>query len=150
MPAAIPNALENGWLPEGVFSCTIEDIRQRFGCFQESDRRPGLFQQLREYHAELRKDGVAESLIVDGSFISKKAKPGDIDLVLILKRDHDLAADLSPRSYSLLSKKRVKKRYEFDLLVARSGSPEESEYLEYFQEIKYRPGQRKGILRIAL
>ena len=38
----IPLLNENGLLPMGIHICILEEIRQRFGRFQGSDRRPHL------------------------------------------------------------------------------------------------------------
>jgi hypothetical protein len=68
--------------------------------------------------------------------------------VLILRSDHDLGAELRPFEYNVLSRRRVRRRYRFDVLVARGGSVEYDEYAQFFQEVKGRPGLRKGILKV--
>ena len=84
---AIPDLDDDGFLPEGVHECSLDEIDQRFGGNQSAVRRSALFAKLREYIQELRSTGMAAGLIVDGSFITNKTEPNDIDLVLILLRD---------------------------------------------------------------
>ena len=42
------------------------------------------------------------ALLEDGSFVTTKSDPGDIDLVLVLAHDYDFAADLPPAHYNVL------------------------------------------------
>lgn len=42
---------------------------------------------------------------MDGSFVTAKSEPNDIDLVLVLAADHDFSADLPPVHYNLLDQK---------------------------------------------
>jgi len=137
-------------LPIGLHLCTLHEIRDRFGQFQDSDRRPRLFDSLRDYVEEARSAGVARWLVVDGSFVTKVPKPGDIDLVVVLPADHDFAAELRPASYNVVSRRRVRRRHGFDILVAAEDTPELERYLSFFQEVKEQPGVRKGILKVEL
>ena len=145
---AIPDLDDDGFLPEGVHKCAFDELQQRFGGSQRSDRRSALFVKLVEYIQELRSTGMVAGLVVDGSFVTNKAEPGDIDLVLILRADHDFAVDLRPFEYNVLSRRRVLKRYAFDVLVARENSPELLEYVEFFQQIRGVTDHRKGILKV--
>lgn len=88
--------------------------------------------------------------MIDGSFVTSKPEPNDIDLVLILAHSHDYSVELRPFEYNLLSRRRVARRYAFDLLVAREGSPELHEYAEFFQQVRGEPHRHKGILKVQL
>ena len=107
-----------------------------------------LFAKLEQYIEELRSTGMAAGLVVDGSFVTDKVEPNDIDLVLILPANHDFAAELRPFEYNVLSRRRVHKRYAFDVLVAREKSPELVEYVAFFQQIRGETDRRKGILKV--
>ena len=91
---------------------------------------------------------VIPPVIVDGSFVTAKEEPNDIDLILVLDKDNDFSADLSPYEYNVVSKRRVKKRYPFDVLVAREGAPELDAYVEGFQQVKEQPALRKGLVKV--
>lgn len=145
---AIPELDDDGFLPEGVHECSLDELQQRFGGTQRLDQRSVLFDKLGQYLQELRSTGTVVGLVVDGSFITNKLEPNDIDLVLILPADHDFAADLRPFEYNVLSRRRVFKRYGFDVLVARENSPELVEYVAFFQQIRGETDRRKGILKV--
>src|SRR5437867_12297138 len=120
----IPPFSPDGLLPVGIHECTIDELKVRFGGFQGSDQRPRLFARLEGFLAEVRAAGLVRSILVDGSFVTAKPEPNDIDLILIVAADHDFSADLSPPAYNVLSRQRVYRRYGFDLLVAREASVE--------------------------
>jgi len=103
----VPPLTADGFLPFVVHECTVREIGEAFGGFQASDRRIHLFQKLSAFLDEARASGLVESVIVDGSFVTAKAQPADIDLVLELEAEHDFSFDLPPASYNVLSRKRV-------------------------------------------
>ena len=65
-------------------------------------------------------------------------------------RSHDFSMEFQPSEYNVLSKRRVHRRFGFDLLVARADSEEYRRYVEFFQQVRLEPGRKKGILRIWL
>lgn len=151
----IPN-LQDGVLPEGVHDCTIDEVEKAFGQFRRTDRRPHLTEKLRRYIESVRQSGLAAAVLVDGSYVTAKDEPGDIDLVLVLRSDFDLQAELRPTEYNIQSKRVVRRLYGFDVLVAREGSEACKEWVEFFSRVKLQdPEQqtsqrRKGLLRITL
>ncbi|MBI3923955.1 MAG: hypothetical protein HY319_00275, partial [Armatimonadetes bacterium] len=88
--------------------------------------------------------------IIDGSFVTRKEKPNDVDVIIILKDGHDFAAILRPDQYNPLSKKRVKSRFGFDLLGAAPAGPAVQGWIDFFKQVKGRPEIRKGLLRLTL
>ena len=146
----IPPLEEHGLLPVGVHDCTLEEIKLRFGAFHGSDRRPQLFMKLTVLIGEAQAAQFARNLLVDGSFVTAKADPNDIDLVLVLPISHDLSIDLPPAQYNLISKKRVQRRFGFDMLSVRENTLEYDETVAFFQQVRHQPTLRKGILRLAL
>jgi len=89
-------------------------------------------------------------LLVDGSFVTTKSDPEDIDLVLVLAHDYDFAADLPPAHYNVLAQQRVRRNFGFDIVVVKSGTNELDHAITFFQQVKQRPGLNNGILRISL
>ena len=72
-------------MPIGVFDSTLEEIKEHFGRFRSTerrvtDRRVKLYAGLQTYLAELKAAGIAHVVYVDGSFISAKVDPSDIDV----------------------------------------------------------------------
>ncbi|MGH9935029.1 MAG: DUF6932 family protein, partial [Blastocatellia bacterium] len=95
----IPELNEDGLLPEGVHDCTLDEIGVRFGRFQVTDRRIQLFEKLRLLVEEERQAGLAIEMIVDGSFVTDKLEPGDIDLLIVLPPDYNREGELAPFRY---------------------------------------------------
>lgn len=147
---AIPLLDEHGFLPVGVHDCTLDELKGRFGSFQLSDRRPQLFARLEAFLSEARASRLVASVVVDGSFVTAKPEPNDIDLIVELVATHDFAADLSPAEYNVVSKQRVQRRFGFDMLLAREGSVECDRWTEFFQQVRLEPARQKGILRVRL
>lgn len=146
----IPNLNTLGLLPPGRHVCTADEIAGRFGAFHGGEQRPQLMQKLMAFIAEARASGIVSSLLVDGSFVTAKPAPNDIDLVVVVPETHDFSADLQPLEYNVVSKRRVQRRYGFDIFVARENSPEHGKWVEFFEQVRLEPGARKGILHLRL
>jgi hypothetical protein len=69
---------------------------------------------------------------------------------VLVAPEHDFSANLSPREYNVLSKRRVHRLHGFDLLVAAGGSEQHERYVRFFQQIRFEPRRSKGILRLKL
>lgn len=146
----IPPFAEKGLLPDGLHECTLEELIERFGAFQESDRRPRLAKELAAYVEEVRAAGVGKYLVVNGSFVTEKPRPEDIDLLLVLRDDIDLGQPVPPFQYNARSKRYVRKQYSFDFFVGFEGDESSEEMLALFRDVKYRPGEVKGYLKVVL
>jgi hypothetical protein len=148
--------LVNGVLPEGIHRCSIEEIDRLFGGFSGSDRRIQLTQKFQTYVKDVRAVGIAVAVIVDGSYVTKKPQPNDIDLILVLPDDFDLSAELLPMEYNTQSRRIVKKLYGLDVLPARESRDDYWEYIDFFSRVNLNdPEQaafplRKGLLRMEL
>ncbi len=147
---SIPELNEDGFLPEGIHETSLEEVRELFGRFRTTDWRPTLFAKLSEFLVAVRSAGLVACIIVNGSFVTAKDEPSDIDLILVVHPDHDFHADLRPFEYNVLSRRRVRGRFRLDILVAREGSVRYEQYVNFFQQIKGRPGIRKGILKVLV
>ena len=146
----IPPLDENGFLPHGIHVCWLEETRSRFGCFQGSDRRPRLFSKLEELIVEARASGIVRALIVNGSFVTAKSAPNDIDLVIVLPAGHDFRADLAPAQYTVVNRVRIRRLYGIDVIVAEDDSADYMAAVQFFQRVRLQPHVSKGILRIEL
>lgn len=147
---AIPEFSPEGLLPEGIIECTPEEVFERFGRFQTSDRRPRLTSQLKEYIEELRAAAVAKYLLIDGSYVTQEPTPNDIDLLLVLRDSVDLNEPVPPFRYNARSKRYVRKKYNFDIFVGFESDESAAEILEFLRGVKYRPGVSKGLLKVVL
>lgn len=147
---------KDGVLPEGLHLCTLEEVEKAFRQFRRSDRRPELTERLIRYIQDARNSGVVSAIVIDGSYVTNKEEPGDIDLVVTLRPDLDLTAEMRPTEYNIQSKPMVRKLYGFDVLPAVDGSETYQRFLDFFSRVKLSdPDQHtsqelKGMLRTEL
>src|SRR5438067_1636841 len=92
----IPEFNDDGYLPPGIHRATLEEIAKRFG--QEPELRQAQTQSLR-WLLDLAKRAGVQRLIIDGSFVTDKWEPVDVDCVLLAGPDfpQDKAAELELR-----------------------------------------------------
>jgi len=147
---AIPTLNTDGLLPEGVHVCELDEIKSRFGCFQGSDRRPQLFTKLEDLVGDLKKSSLIVALVIDGSFVTGKTAPNDVDVLTVLGTGHDWQADLTPGDYTRLSHNLFRRRFGFDVLVAEDGSELYLKYVRFYSQSRELPLATKGVLRIEL
>ena len=146
----VPPFNEHGLLPEGIHDCTLDEIQKRFGSFQGSARRPNLWARFQEFLGEAKASGLVVALILDGSFVTAKPDPNDIDLVLVVPGTHDFVAELLPHQYNILAQQRVRRRFGFDIVVVKSESDYLAQAVGFFEQVRQRPGLKKGLLRLRL
>jgi hypothetical protein len=88
----IPDCNDDGYLPAGIHPATLEEIAARFG--RESELRQVQMESLRWLVDLARRAGVRR-IVVNGSFVTDKLEPNDVDCVLLIGPDfpHDAAAE---------------------------------------------------------
>ena len=79
----LPLFRSDNWLPEGHYTTDWEEITSVFGGVAGS-KRAQVLANLLEWRDSVRAKGLAGLLILDGSFISAKADPGDFDTIFIM------------------------------------------------------------------
>jgi hypothetical protein len=146
----IPALNANGILPTGLFDCTWPELQERFGVFRGSDHRVRLFTRLEELASAMRASALFEALVVDGSFVTAKLAPNDVDLVAVLRPGHDFERDLPMSEYSVVSRALLRRRFGFDVVVAERDSALYRTYVDFFSRVREAPELRKGLLRVRL
>ena len=146
----IPVLSSEGYPPTGLFDCELSEVSARFGVFSGSDRRPQLFARLEQLARSMRASGLFEELIVDGSFVTAKAQPNDIDVIAVLRPGHNFERDLPMSEYALVSRALLRRRFGFDVIVAERDSALYKTYVEFFSRVREAPELRKGLLRVRL
>lgn len=131
----LPQLTENGYLPEGVWDCSMEELRKKFGVFRGSDQRPKLFNKLEEFLAEIYKTGWIEEVIIDGSFVTGKEDPNDIDIILAL-REPPKNVETPFWIARILSQQTIRKKYGFDVIIVLYKSPKHIINLDFFQQVR--------------
>jgi hypothetical protein len=88
----IPALEDEGYLPPGIHPASIEEIDARFG--QESEMRRVQMESL-IWLVDLARRAGALRIVVNGSFVTDKLEPNDVDCVLLIGVGfpHDEAAE---------------------------------------------------------
>lgn len=133
----IPAFVEpSGFLPPGNHAATLAEIQDRF-CWNY--RRKEIYKGLEYVTGELISHKV-DKIWVDGSFVTKKERPGDVDVAYEVPDEADLATWgwLDPRRRSDL-----KKFHRVDLLPDWPGQAQINSWFCSDQD-----GNEKGIIRL--
>ena len=109
-----------------------------------------MFTRLEELFQAVQRSGLFEALLVDGSFVTAKLAPNDIELVALLLPGHNFERDLPMSEYALVSRAMLRRRYGFDVVIAEKDSPLCRTYVEFFSRVRDNPGVSKGMLRLSL
>ena len=147
---AIPEWNEFGILPSGIHDCHFDEIEQRLGF---NDHRATLLKGLMRTLNWLETMPPIESLIVDGSFVTDKVMPSDIDAVALIgnlsqKEQHDWVRAWQPQHQL------IKHQNQVDLYPTAVGNG--NNFAAYFQYLRPEEslergaplGMLKGLLRI--
>jgi len=81
----LPPFDEAGNLPPGIHSCSEGELIARFG--SGSEEREAEISELVQFIAAARKAGVRR-LLVNGSFVTGKPAPNDVDVVILPGQDY--------------------------------------------------------------
>lgn len=76
----LPAFDDNGHLPPGIHRCTIEELARRFG--GDSEERATEMKELLQFIEAAKAAGVRR-LMVNGSFVTGKLAPNDVDVVIL-------------------------------------------------------------------
>ena len=77
----IPALNDEGYLPPGLHGATVDEIHARFG--RESQLRRVQMESLR-WLVELARRAGVRRIVVNGSFVTDKLEPNDVDCVLLV------------------------------------------------------------------
>lgn len=77
----IPNCNDDGYLPPGIHRATLEEVAVRFG--QESELRQAQMESL-GWLVDLAQRAGVRRIVVNGSFVTDKLEPNDVDCVLLI------------------------------------------------------------------
>jgi hypothetical protein len=123
----IPDFDERGNLPPGIYRLTYEELKNRF-CKPHSMKRKQLMDCLHQCLL-MYKDYAAE-IYIDGSFITRKLAPGDIDMIIVWREGYQLEENFILFQNSVKGKLQIRTRMEN---MPFSGI---TDYLEFFQQTK--------------
>ena len=144
-PSNLPPFRPDGYLPEGVHVCSEAEVIFRFG--SSGRRRRRLVLRLRRWVALGRQVG-ARRLLVDGSFVTAKEEPHDIDTVILLPVDFQQQIVLEYEPALELEMMLLTRRPE-EIFAAEDDTDWEA-WVEFFSRTREPDGRRKGLVEIHL
>ena len=141
----IPDFRDDGYLPEGLHLATEAEVTFRFGT--ATARRKRLALRLRRW-IELARAVTARRLFVDGSFVTSKSEPNDVDAVIWIPDDfiHRVSSG-NPEALELESMLLTRRPEE---IFAAEDRRDWSDWLEFFSRTRETDGRRKGVVEIEL
>ena len=145
----------DGWLPEGIYPTTIEEIDRVFGTTMGRESRPDLMGKLMNFIKEVAEVSWIKAIIVNGGFVSLRPDPNDIDILIVLDDNYVNSSSPSAMEENILDKRYLMRHYSIHLYQAVfDGWPDYDFYTGFFlqrREYQYVNGRKtKGILRLSL
>jgi len=141
----IPDFREDGYLPEGLHLATEAEVIFRFGTSTNQRRRLAL--QLRRW-IELARSVAAKRLFVDGSFVTVKPEPNDVDAVIWLAGDFVDRVSRGDIEAIELETMLLTRRPEE--IFAAEDQRDWDDWVEFFSRTRELDGRRKGIVEVEL
>jgi hypothetical protein len=141
----IPPFRPDGYLPEGVYMCSEAEVIFRFR--SSGRRRRRLVLRLRRW-IELGRQVGASRLLVDGSFVTAKEDPDDIDTVILLPEDFTEQLEREYEPALELEEMLLTRRPEE--IFAAEDETDWEEWVDFFSRTREPDGRRKGLVEIRL
>jgi hypothetical protein len=141
----IPQFRADGCLPEGLHSASEAEVLFRFG--SRTRRRRRLALRLRRW-AELARQVGGRRLLIDGSFVTAKDKPNDIDAVILLPPDFQDQVEQGMEP-ALELEGMLMTRLPEEIFAAEDET-DWNEWAEFFSRTREADGRRKGLVEIVL
>ena len=141
----IPPFRSDGYLPEGLHVGSGAEITFRFG--SSTPRRCRLALRLRRW-IDLVRRVAALRLLIDGSFVTDKHEPNDIDAVILLPNNFQRQIDAGVEAALELEQMLLTRNPEE--LFAAEDETDWNEWVEFFGRTREADGRRKGIVEVEL
>ena len=141
----IPDFSDDGYLPEGLHVATEAEVTFRFG--SATPRRRRLILRLRRW-LELSRLTGARRFLVDGSFVTAKQEPNDIDAVVLLA--NDFGQQISNGLDAALELEEMLLRRRPEEIFAAEDTRDWNDWVEFFSRTRESDGRRKGLVEIEL
>lgn len=148
MPPAdltIPPFRDDDYLPVGVHPASGAEVIFRFGT--PTRRRRRLVLRLRRW-IELAQLVGARRLLMDGSFVTAKDEPDDIDAVILLPANFQQQIDEGLEPAMELEDMLLTRQPEE--IFAAEDDADWDEWVEFFSRTRETDGRRKGLVEVRL
>jgi len=146
----------HGYLPEGVYETSLEEVRVRFVFNRE---REALWERLGLFLEWAGSTGRFSHLYIDGGFVTEKAIPEDIDVILETRAAYGPEAFRAMEPFFAEGLEKILTKYAVHLHFWCEGFPGGlNDFRCFFQYLRpqeaapqgLREGAKKGIVRIKL
>jgi hypothetical protein len=141
----IPKFRADGYLPEGLYLASESEIVFRFG--SSSRKRRLLTLRLRRW-IELTRLVGGKRLLIDGSFVTAKAEPHDIDSVILLPSNFQYKIEQGVEAALELEDMILTRRPEE--IFAAEDDIDWNEWVEFFSRTREADGRNKGLVEVKL
>jgi hypothetical protein len=139
---SIPELRLDGYLPEGLHFATETEIEAQFGT--ANVRRQTLMRQL-SYFLQLARAAGALRFFVNGSFVTAKPEPGDVDAVCLVPVGWSGETSVAAQELYAVALARLPK----ELFIAYTESRWD-QWVEFFSHTREFDGRRKGVVEEQL
>jgi len=132
-------------LPPGLYSAEMSEIEERFG--KSTPRRKMLFERLRMF-VELAQHCGALRMFVNGSFVTAKPEPDDVDVVIWMSEKYykllECADEEAIRLEEMFKTRKPKEPFLVDTEREWNG------WIEFFSRLREHLIKRKGLVEVNL
>lgn len=139
---SIPALDDHGLLPAGVHDCSVEEVQASFGW---NEHRRALIRGFSRFLSNEIFGVFDYPVYADGSFVTDKKRPDDIDVVLELRRASDAE---SWRGFILMHehRERIRGQYGVDFWVNVRGIGQGiRDFVAFFQYVGQKTAKFKGL-----
>jgi hypothetical protein len=143
----LPEFTSDGDLPLGVHLADWQEFGSRFGT--QTPRRVWLLGRLQALVSLAANTGKLRRVFVWGSFVTTKASPKDVDILLIMDEDFEIER-IAPPAQAVFDSVQARLLFESDVFWARAsiGTETMETWLETYQIS--RTFQKRGIVELEL
>ena len=138
----IPDFNKHGNLPAGIYKESIDDIEKWFGL--NSKKRISLFSTFNNFLELIMpfKTNIKQ-IILDGSFVTTKENPGDIDCIILIKNNTRFTPEIVDKLVN------AKKLYNIHLFIHEERNIKKyNDLLAFFS--RNRNLKPKGVIEVIL
>ena len=149
----LPQFDQRGLLPPGVYGCTLAQARV---IFAYNIRRELLFNALMRTLQLMRQANLTGDVLIDGSFVTDKAHPDDVDVILDVRQQSQNAQGLALLFYINRTDELSKMGVNWFANLTRESGTSKHNFNEFFNSVgaktaatkQLQPQDKKGTLRL--
>lgn len=141
----IPDFRDDGYLPEGLHLASEAEVTFRFG--SSTPRRRRLILRFRRW-LELARITNAHRFLLDGSFITAKQEPDDVDAVVWIANDFE--EQVLNGSVAAMELETMLLTRNPEEIFAAEDIRDWDDWVEFFSRTRESDHRRKGLVEVQL